>query len=242
MLNNNTYTADTSDTMKKYWFMGVLFVFVIALSVSVVVIRVYAVNAIETQQKPPPLNPTEFILKLSGTPPAERPDRRFLGPPIKAPPASTSSSLDSNRELAKARLTDAKLKLCESKSKNILKRSGQMEELVARMEAKFTSIADGVKAYYLRKGFTLANYAELVTAIDAKEQTLDSALVVAKADTTSFSCTGENPAEQVKKYHTDMQSVLAALEEYRKSIKDLISAIGGISIPNVPSVSPTSSL
>lgn len=221
--------------MKRYSVLGLLSI----VALSVVVVYTHSIKAAETQQRASQLKPTESVLRLSGTPPIER---RYLGPPVKDPPASMSSSLDANRKLVKARLTDEKLKLCETKSKNIQKRSRQMEELVVRMQAKLTSIVDGVKVYYLRKGFSLANYAELSAAISAKELALNSTLVTAQADMTGFACTGENPAEQVKKYHTDMQYVLTALEDYRKSIKDLIVAIQGISVTNVPSVSPTSSL
>ena len=180
----------------------------------------------------PTINPTEYILKLTGVP-----GRNLTGKPM--------FNLTGVAE-RKQRLTDLKLKVCQEKSAIILKRSTQLGEMVANMEKKFTSIIDGVKGYYVKKKLTLTNYDELVAAIDTKKSAISPLLEVAKADVSSFSCSGENPAEQLKKYRTDMQAVIAGLQDYRKAIKDLIVAIKGLTIPEVtvtgePTVVPTSS-
>lgn len=180
----------------------------------------------------PSLNPTEYILKLTGVP-----GRNLTGKPM--------LNLTGVAE-RKQHLTDLKLKVCQEKSAIILKRSTQLGEMVANMEKKFTSIIDGVKGYYVKKKLTLTNYDELVAAIETKKSAISPLLEVAKADVSSFSCSGENPAEQLKKYRTDMQAVITALQDYRESIKDLIVAIKGLTIPEStvtgePTVVPTSS-
>lgn len=180
----------------------------------------------------PTINPTEYILRLTGVP-----GRNLTGKPM--------FNLTGVAE-RKQRLSDQKLKICQERSAIILKRSTQLGEMVANMEKKFTSIIGGVKEYYVKKKLTLTNYDELVAAIDTKKSAISPLLEVAKADISSFSCSGENPAEQLKKYRTDMQAVIVGLHDYRKAIKDLIVAIKALTIPEVtdtgePTVVPTSS-
>ncbi len=180
----------------------------------------------------PSLNPTEYILRLTGEP----------GKNLNGKPMPNLTGLAERKQ----RLTDKKLKACQEKSQIILKRSTQLGEMVANMEKKFTSIVDGVKGYYVKKKLTLTNYDELVVAIDTKKSAISPLLEVAKADVSSFSCSGENPAEQLKKYRTDMQAIITALQDYRKAIKDLIVEIKGLTIPDTtvtgePTVVPTSS-
>lgn len=180
----------------------------------------------------PTINPTEYILKLTGVP-----GRNLTGKPM--------PNLTGLAE-RKQHLTDLKLKVCQEKSTIILKRSTQLGEMVENMLKKFTSIVEGVQKYYMEKGLTLTNYAELVAVIEIKKSALAPLVETAKADVSGFSCTGDNPAEQLKKYRTDMQAVITALHDYRKAIRDLIVAIKG---PNIlepttttePTVSPTSS-
>lgn len=180
----------------------------------------------------PSLNPTEYILRLTG-----EPGKNLTGKPM--------PNLTGLAE-RKQRLTDLKLKVCQEKSTIILKRSTQLGEMVANMEKKFTSIVNGVKEYYVKKKLALPNYNELVAVIETKKSAIAPLLEVAQADVSSFSCSGENPAEQLKKYRTDMQAVITALQDYRKAIKDLIVAIKGLTIPDTtvtgePTVVPTSS-
>lgn len=202
--------------MKKYWIANIVFLF--CLLMGIVVVR--SAQAIDEKSA---INPTDYIRKLT-----EAPSRKLTG-------VSENRLIPNPTDLAerKQRLSDQKRKICEEKSKNILKRSTQLGALVENMEKKFTAIVNGVKEYYLKKGLSLSNYAELIAVIEAKKSAIAPLVETTKADVTAFSCTGENPAEQLKKYKIDMEAVLTALHAYRTSIKDLIVAIKGLHIVDV---------
>lgn len=231
--------------MKKYWLLGIGFFSII--SISTLYIRSTTINDSQvlgefTSVQKPFINPTEYIQKLTEAPirklteTAQRKSllnpteyiKRLTGPPNRNITPNLTGAAEH-----KQRLTDQKLKLCLEKSTIIVKRSTQLGEMVTNMEKKFTSIVDGVKGYYVKRELTLVNYNELVAAIETKKNTLLPLVEVAKADVADFSCTGENPSEQLKKYKTDMQAVVTALQDYRKSIQNLIVAIKGLIVPEV---------
>lgn len=176
------------------------------------------------QRLRPTVKPTDYILKLSGTP--ER---------------KTGSSSG-----AFGRLTDIKLRSCQMVSQNVMKRSLGLVKSVSEMERKFTSIITGVTHYYETKvvptGVTLPNYDALVVDITTRQNAVTPLIVTAQADATNFSCTGESPSTQLKQFAADVQVVIKALQEYRTGIKNLIVAVRGLHIPeltNGPTEAPT---
>ena len=222
--------------MKKYWLMSIGFFAL--LFVSTLIIRV--TNSTQgtvlgesteasagTSQKPltnslserlPSLNPTGHILRLSITPP----ERRLTEIPEKKLQATQSGALSK-------RLTDQKLRICQTASKNIIKRNEYLAKSVSEIEKKLASIIDGIKNYYEEKviptGTSLSNYDVLVNDIFLREKAIVPLIEKVKTDTTAFSCTGEDPHGQIKKVDDDIRAVLKALQEYKTGIHTLITAI-----------------
>ncbi len=227
---------------KKIWIIGIVFLALAFLSVRTSL----SVNAEDQPnttavQAPsgrmttfpllrPTINPTEYILRLTGKPGSEMPDGR----PFPGPSGALGRKLD--------RLTDHRLQACQSVSKNITKRSVNLTNQVAEMEKKFTSIAAGVEKYYQQKvvptGVTLSNYDALVADITTRANAVTPLLTVIQADAADFICTGDNPSAQLKQFSTDMRAVLHALQEYRTGIHNLIVAIRALRIPE-PTITPT---
>ncbi len=241
--------------MKKYWALSIAFVTI--LLVSTVIIR-FSVDSGQVlgEASIPTINPTEYIkMRLTEgvkipTPHLTEAARKNANPntsglldKLKASTASSekkpNATPSGTLNAFKAKLDAQKLKMCQERSKLILMRSTQMIEMVSSAEAKFSTVAETVKAYYVSKKLTLASYDKLVSSLDTKKASLASLIVIAKADVTNFSCTGENPSLQLKKYKDDMQAVLDTLHEYRTAIHTLIEAIKGIKIPTI---TPKSSL
>lgn len=152
-------------------------------------------------------------------------------------------------DFAKVHLQDTKLRACEAISASVVRRSGHLVDLVAKMEQNFTAIAEGVEQYYLTKvvptGASLPNYDALVADIATKQAAVDSMVVTAQDDAANFSCTGNNPGAQLTQYRTDMQAVIRGLQDFRTAIKNLIVAVRtlhSISVSTTPIVTPSVTL
>ncbi|HET9946476.1 MAG TPA: hypothetical protein VFQ63_00225 [Patescibacteria group bacterium] len=138
------------------------------------------------------------------------------------------------------KLQGPKLQACQAIASSVTTRSTHLVELVNEQVKAFSSIALGVEQYYIKNvvptGVSLPNYDSLVAQITTEQNAVMTPLAAAQADITSFSCVGNNPGAQLTQFKTDMQAVLAALQAYRLSIKNLIVAI--VSLP-AGTVTPT---
>ncbi|MBI4037949.1 hypothetical protein HY382_02805 [Candidatus Curtissbacteria bacterium] len=136
------------------------------------------------------------------------------------------------RQQAKTRLTEAKLRACQTREDAIKKRASRLAQLATNMEGKFDNHAQRVEEYYTLKvvqsGKTVANYESLVADIDAKKAAVAAALSAAQNTANNFSCTGDDPKGQLTQFRKDMQAVKKALKDYRTSIKNLIVAVRSV--------------
>ena len=127
------------------------------------------------------------------------------------------------------RLEDKRLKVCQIREAEIVKRHESLDNLSSRMFKVFDEIAKRVEDYYTNKvvpgGKTLPNYNVLVADIAAKKAAVQTALTNTQSDIAGFTCTADNPKAQITQYRLDMQAVKKALQDYRTSIKNLIIAI-----------------
>lgn len=100
------------------------------------------------------------------------------------------------------------------------------------MEDKFDAIAQRVEDYYTNtvvpSGKTVANYANLVSDIQAEKAAVQAPVTQAQNNANSFSCTSNDPKETLTQFRKDMQAVQQALKDYRTSIKNLIVAVHSV--------------
>lgn len=136
------------------------------------------------------------------------------------------------REQAKIRLTEVKLKVCQTKEKSLIKRMEQLGKLAGNIQENFSAIAERVEEYYTQKvvpnGKTVANYDSLVADIETKKGVVKTALTQAQNNVGNFSCDGEDPKGQLTQFREDMKAVKSALKNYRTSIKNLIVAVRSV--------------
>lgn len=125
----------------------------------------------------------------------------------------------------KQRLEGAKLKACEAREKRIEATMGQMTKRGENHIAVFTKIADRVKAFYEEKGRTVANYDELVAAVDTKKAAAEEAVGQAQSVSDVFSCDSDNPKIASQEFREAHQAQVAALKEYRTAVKNLIVGV-----------------
>lgn len=166
-----------------------------------------------------------------------------------ARPTTANSAAANGQANREARLTEAKLKVCQNREKAIQQRSNQLAKMAKNMLTTFEKIANRVEQYYTSKvvpsGKTVSNYDALMAEIASKKEVVQTALNKVTTGAEAFSCTSDDPKGQLTQFRTDMQAVKQGLKDYRTAIKNLIVAIRSLqgqaaSSPNSsPSPSPT---
>lgn len=149
------------------------------------------------------------------------------------PKANAQAIKNSTRSaIGKEKLAAAKLNVCQKIEASIQKRSTKMATRSANMQKVFDSIAARVETYYtdkvLPRGQTVTNYDSLVANIATKKTEVATEVTTAQTDATNFSCSTADPKGQMTVFREDMQAVIAALKDYRTSIKNLIVAVRSV--------------
>lgn len=125
----------------------------------------------------------------------------------------------------KQRLEGKKLEACQAREQRIARTMEQMTKRGENHIAVFTKIADRVKAFYEEKGKTVAGYDALVVDVDAKKQAAEAAVAGAQSVGDVFSCDSDNPKIASEEFREAHKAQVAALKEYRTSVKNLIVAV-----------------
>lgn len=122
------------------------------------------------------------------------------------------------------RLAANKLRVCEQRQTRI---KAIMNRAITRAERQlklFETIAERVKAFYVEKGYNLANYDELVAAVDAAKAEAEANLATLK-ELPPFECDADDPKGNAEMFKLAMQSVREDLKGYRTAIKNLIVGV-----------------
>lgn len=127
---------------------------------------------------------------------------------------------------------EGKLKACQAKENSVKKRMSQLEKMATNMLEKFNEIQGRVEKYYTEKvlpsGKVVANHGALTADIELKKAAVQAAILKVQTSTAGFSCTGNNPKEQMKQFNDGMREVKSALKDYRTSIRNLIVAVRSV--------------
>lgn len=128
------------------------------------------------------------------------------------------------QEARQQKLEDAKLRACQNRKDKI---AAIMTRSIARAErqlALFDTIAERVKAFYAEKGRTVANYDELVAAVDAAKADAEANLETLKG-LEAFDCDVEDPKGDIEAFKLALKSINEDLKAYRTAVKDLIVGV-----------------
>jgi hypothetical protein len=131
---------------------------------------------------------------------------------------------EERQENKQQRLEANKLRVCEQRKTKI---TAIMNRAVVRAERQlelFTTIAERVKNFYEEKGRTIANYDELVAAVDAAKADAEANLEVLKG-LEPFDCNAEDPKGNVEAFKLALKSINEDLKAYRTSVKNLIVGV-----------------
>jgi hypothetical protein len=131
------------------------------------------------------------------------------------------------KEAGSTRLEDAKQRVCNTRKANI---TAIMNRGATRAENHikvFDAIAQRTKTFYEKKGKVLANYDELVTAVDAARAKAVADIATLKT-LDELDCSGEDPKGNVEDYKTALKTVKEDLKAYRTAVKNLIVGVKSV--------------
>lgn len=137
----------------------------------------------------------------------------------------TTSKKQTIRETIKTRLEGKKLAACKKRETGINNTLARIVDRDTKRLAVFTKIADRVKAFYAEKGYSLANYAELVAEVDAKQSAAVASIETISSTNITFACDGSDPKNIVSTFKNIRSAETIALKEYKTAIKNLIVGV-----------------
>lgn len=130
------------------------------------------------------------------------------------------------------RFTENKLRVCEKKEDQIASSIARIGSRGAKQLEVFHSIAERTKAFYATKGYDIAGFD---TASQAVDTAYDQTLVALNATQTSgetWSCNGTNPVAQLQAFKQAKQAEVAALQDYKDKVHNLIVIVKSATAAN----------
>ncbi len=130
---------------------------------------------------------------------------------------------------------------CKAVETVITRRTEALPKLAENIMNKFSAHVARVDTYYtgtlIPLGNVVPNYNELIAQIATKKTAVQTAITQARVDGAAFMCEG-NPKGTMTTFRKDMQVVIAALKEYKTSVRNLIVAVAKVA-PDAGGVEPT---
>lgn len=137
--------------------------------------------------------------------------------------------LTTKRAGAKTHSAEQRKKSCEARKAHIQKRADNYATAAQRHLGVFNNIFTKVQAFHDKKQLNVSNYETLVAAAKEKQTTAQTAVDQLKSLDVSIDCAQSDPATTVATLKTATKNARLALQEYRKSIKDVVVALKGAS-------------
>jgi hypothetical protein len=144
---------------------------------------------------------------------------------------NTSTSQDrvtEKKDESHAKLADAKLKVCQTREKNITTIMADLSDRGTKRIDVITKIAERTEAFYVKSGKTLANYDALVANVNAKHVAATAAVAAVKDTSVTFKCDGTDPKGAAGSFKSSLKTEDQALKEYKTAVKDLIAGVKSI--------------
>jgi hypothetical protein len=146
----------------------------------------------------------------------------------KAVGEKVESKTQERKDVVREKLSADKLKACEKRQANINDHTERIADRGTKHLALLTKITDRVKAFYVTKGNTLANYDTLVADVDAKKAAAEAAVQSISSSTANFICSDGNPKQSVEGFKTNLTARQTALKNYQVAVKNLIVGVKSV--------------
>lgn len=129
------------------------------------------------------------------------------------------------KQRVQGKLDEAKKKVCAARLNTIKKVMTDAGAMVQRHMETFDKIATRVEEFYTNKKLNVANYDELVAAVNSKKAAAQAAIATVKSQGGTFDCSGTNPVGSADQFKASIKAAKQALKDYRTAITNLIVAV-----------------
>jgi len=137
--------------------------------------------------------------------------------------------LAQQRQNGKQKSTADRQKACQAHQTEINKRVSNYAKSAQKHLDTFNAIFTKVQAFHDSKGLTVANYDTLVAAAKTKQTAAQTAVDALAALNVKIDCSQSDPASSVASVKVAVKNARTTLQDYRKSIKDIVVALKGAS-------------
>lgn len=138
---------------------------------------------------------------------------------------ATQTAAQENREAARGRLDDARLKACENRQKVIVNIMARLSDRGQKQLELFTEIAERTQQFYASTGRNAANYDALVADVAAKRTAAQAAVSTVTDAGAKFACDAEDPKGIATAFRDSLKAEIDALKAYKTAVKNLIVGV-----------------
>lgn len=132
------------------------------------------------------------------------------------------------RDSARQKLSATKLEICNTRKDAIDRHVTRIAERTEKHLALFNGVSERAQAFYVSSSDTLESYETLTANVAAKKDAATTAVATLIAQKDVFDCESDDPKGTIATYKAILNDAIAALKEYRTSIKDLIVGIKSV--------------
>ncbi len=162
-------------------------------------------------------------------------------PAVSAGAANNAAQATANQAAAQTRLSDAKLRVCQTRQTVITNTMSRISDRGQKQLDLFNGIAGNVEKFYTDKGKVLSNYDALVADVNAKQAAAQLAVNAIKTPATSFSCDGTDPMGVADGFKSMLKIEIESLNTYKTSIKNLIVGVKSVQTQTTATTQATTS-
>jgi hypothetical protein len=141
---------------------------------------------------------------------------------------TAGSQAAEHKATAQAKLTEAKLRVCQNRQKAITNIMSRIADRGQKQLDLFGTIATRVETFYTDKGKTLDTYDTLVADVSAKQDAAQTTVDAVKSASTGFSCDSDDPQAFVSTFKDSLKSEISALQDYRTAVKNLTVGVKSV--------------
>lgn len=142
--------------------------------------------------------------------------------------AERQQALEDKRAAIKERLVgkldEVKKRTCQQRTETIKKIMANASRVGGQHLGYFEKALARIQDFYVSKDLTVANYDDLVAAVNSKKVAAQAAIDAVKAN-TDFNCDGDNPVGTIDAFNGQVKAMHTALKEYRAALKELLVAV-----------------
>ncbi len=149
-------------------------------------------------------------------------------------PSTGSAQASNGKANGQSHLAAAQLKACQNRENAINNIMSRIDTRAQNQINLFSTIATRVENFYTQQGKTLANYNQLVAAVNTAQAQAENDFSTLKS-ASNFSCSTSNPKGMVTAFQSYLKTEISVLQNYRTTVKNLIVGVASANGVNLSS-------